>query len=201
MEMRKNYRLRFGIKSLLLAAAAVAVMCALFVAARNQYYAERRQVHSVLAEVDGISITSLHSHIDVTEEINSTSISVDGHPDSIIQLGGLRHYEDTGRFYVSRIGNCRFNVSGRRHMGAYMTATGKPVESDYVGGHIVLGPGSPYSELIPFEINTLQDVVDHYEDLVDLFTTWPRESNPGTVTLEDGTTQYYYVVKDPSSPE
>ena len=74
MEMRENNRLRFGIKSLLLAAAAVAVMCALFVAARNQYYADRRQVHFVLAEVDGISITSLHSHIDVTEEINSTSI-------------------------------------------------------------------------------------------------------------------------------
>ena len=195
MEMRENKRLRFGIRSLLIAAAAAAVMCALFVAARNQYYAERRQVNSVLADVDGISIISLHSHIDVTEEINGTSISVDLHPDSIVQLGGLRDYEDTGRFFVSRIGNWRFNVSGRRHMGAYKAATGEPVESEYVGGHIALGPDSPYSELIPFEVNTLQEVVDHYEDLVDLFETWPRESNPGTVTLEDGTTQYYYVVK------
>lgn len=201
MEMRENSRLRFGIRSLLIAAAAVAVMCALFVAARNQYYAERRQVNSVLADVDGISIISLHSHIDVTEEINGTSISVDLHPDSIVQLGSLRDYEDTGRFFVSRIGNWRFNVSGRRHMGAYIAATGKPVESEYVGAHIVLGPESPYSELIPFEVNSLQDVVNHYEDLVDLFETWPGESNPGTVTLDDGTTQYYYVVKDPSSPE
>ena len=201
MEMRENSRLRFGIRSLLIAAAAVAVMCALFVAARNQYYAERRQVNSVLADVDGISIISLNSHIDVTEEINGTSISVDLHPGSIVQLGGLRDYEDTGRFFVSRIGNWRFNVSGRRHLGAYIAATGEPVESEYFGNHIVLGPGSPYSDLIPFEVNTLQDVVDHYEDLADLFETWPGESNRGTVTLEDGTTQDYYVVKDPSSPE
>jgi hypothetical protein len=50
--------------------------------------------------------------------------------------------------------------------------------------------------LIPFEINTLQDVVDHYAELVRLFETWPREAEPGTVTLEDGTTQYFYVIED-----
>ena len=204
LEMRQLHTMRFGIRSLLLAAAAVAavaVMCALFVAARNKFYADRRQVHSVLAAVDGISIISLHGHIDVTEEIDSTSISVDVHPDSIIQLEGLGHYDDTGSFYVSRIGKWRFSASGRRHMGAYIAATGDPVESEYSGGCMVLGPGSPYSELIPFEVNTLQDVVDHYEDFVDLFETWPRESKPGTVKLEDGSTQHYYVVEEPLSPK
>ena len=86
-------------------------------------------------------------------------------------------------------------------MGAYIAATGDPVESEYSGGYMVLGPGSPYSELIPFEVNTLQDVVDHYEDFVDLFETWPRESKPGTVKLEDGSTQHYYVVEEPLSPK
>lgn len=86
-------------------------------------------------------------------------------------------------------------------MGAYIAATGDPVESKYSGGYIALGPGSPYSELIPFKVNTLQDVVDHYEDLVDLFETWPGESKPGTVKLEDGSTQYYYVVEEPLSPK
>lgn len=50
--------------------------------------------------------------------------------------------------------------------------------------------------VIPFEIKTIQDVVDHYQELVDLFESWPRETEPGTVTLEDGTTQYYDVVEE-----
>jgi hypothetical protein len=85
-------------------------------------------------------------------------------------------------------------------MGAHVEATGEPVESEYFGGHIELGPGSPYNDLIPFELNTLQDLVDHYQDLVDACETWPREAQPGAVTLDDGSTQYYYVVEDPPSP-
>ena len=193
--------MRFGIRNLLLFVAAAAVVCALLVAARNLYDADRRQAQSILVEVKGISDIQLHSHIDVTEEVNSTSFSVDGHPDSIIGIGGLGHYEDDGRFSVSRIGKWRFRVSGHRYGGVYRADTGKPVKSDYFGWHIGLGPHSPYSELIPFEVNTLQDIVDHYADLVDLFETWPRESEPGTVMLDDGSTQYFYVVEDPLPPK
>lgn len=198
--MRVSHRMRFGIRNLLLVVAAAAVACALFAAARNHYYADRRQVHAVLADVKGISDIDIHSHIDVTEEVNSTSVSVDGIPDSIISFGGFQQYEDAGQFSISRIGKWRFGVSGRRHMGAYLEATGDLVESDYFGGQIVLGFGSPYNELIPFEVNTLQDVVDHYQDLEGLFETWPSEFVPGKVTLDDGSTQYYYVVEDPLPP-
>jgi hypothetical protein len=192
--------MQFGIRRLLIIVAAVAVLCALYVAARNLskavYYAQRRQAESVLAEIKGISDIKLHSHVDIVEEVNSSRFSVDGQPNSIIAIGGLGHYEDEGKFAVNRIGKWQFRTFGRRYGGAYNASTGQPVESDYFGWHIQLGTASPYGDLIPFEINTLQDVVDHYAELVRLFETWPREAEPGTVTLEDGTTQYFYVIED-----
>jgi hypothetical protein len=113
-----------------------------------------------------------------------------------VVLGGLTHYANDGRFSVSRIGKWTFRVSGRRHLGAYSADTGKPVESEYVGFGIELGPNSPYQKLFPFELNTLQDVVDHYPELVDLFESWPRETEPGKVLLGDGTHQQYFVIEE-----
>ena len=192
--------MRFGIRNLLLVIVAVAVVCALFVAARNTYYADRRQTESALAKVSGISDVQLHSYVDVIEEVNSSSFSVDGHPGSIVELGGLGRYADEGRFSVGRIGKWTFKISGRRELGAYRADTGEPVESNYFGGHIVLGPDSPYRQLIPFEVATLQDVVDHYADFIGLLDSWPRQSKPGSVMHEDGSTQYYYVIEDPLPP-
>lgn len=81
-------------------------------------------------------------------------------------------------------------------MGNVLESTGEPIESNYIAGHLELGPASPYSDLIPFEVNTLQDVVDQYAEIVDLLETWPREAKPGSVKLEDGTTQYFYVIEE-----
>lgn len=188
--------MQFGIRKLLLAVAVVAVLCAMFVAVRNAYYADRQRTASALAQVSGISNVKLNFHVDVTEEVNSSSFSVDGHPDSVVGLAGLARYADESRFAVNRVGKWSFRVSGRRHMGAYRADTGEPVASHYFGFSIELGPNSPYKALITFEIDTLQDLVDHYAELIDLFETWPRESEPGSVVLEDGSVQYYYVVED-----
>ncbi len=176
--------------------AAVAVVCGLYAFTRSIYYAERGQTKSVLAEVKGISTVQLRAYIDVVEEVYSSSFTIDGQPDSIITIGSVSHYEDNGSFHVNRLGKWQFRTFGRRHAGAYEASTGKPVESDYKGFHIALGPNGPYKDLIPFEVNSLQDLVDHYGELVDLFETWPREAKPGTVVLDDGTTQYFYVVED-----
>lgn len=191
--------MQFGIRKILLLIVGATVMCSLFVVGRNSFYSERRQTESVLATIKGISNIQLHSCVDVIEEVNSSSFSVDSHPGSIIRIGGLCQYADKGRFAVSRIGNWTFRISGRNFGGAYKASTGEPVESDYFGYHIKLGVDSPYRKLIPFDVSTLQDVVDHYQELVDLFESWPREAEPGTVTLEDGTTQYYYVVEEGES--
>lgn len=170
-------------------------MCAMFVFARNTYYSERRQTESALADIHGISDINLHSHVETTEKINSSSFSIDGQPRSIVVIGGLTKYADKGRFSVSRIGKWKFRISGRNHGGIYRADTGEPVESDYFACHITLGRNSPYRELFPFEVITLQDVVDHYQELVELFESWPREAEPGTVLLEDGTTQKFFVVE------
>ncbi|MBL8820105.1 MAG: hypothetical protein JNL58_29040 [Planctomyces sp.] len=189
-----------GIRTLLftavIAAVLTAVACALFVSARNIYYSDRRQTEFVLAQVKGISNVQLHSHVDLTEEVNSSRFTVDAYPGSVVSIGGLMKYADHGRFSISRVGKWTFRVRGRRHVGPYEADTGEQVESEYYGSNISLSPDSPYKDLIPFEVNTLQDLADHYGELVDMFETWPREAEPGTVTLEDGTTEYYFVVEE-----
>lgn len=188
--------MQFGIRRLLIVVTVVAVACAMYVAALNYYYSDRHYAESVLAQVNGISNIKLLSHIDVIEEVNGGSFSVDGQPDSMITVGGLRAYKDQGCFTVSKIGRWRFRISGHRHMGNYLESTGEPIKSDYFSSHLELGPASPYRDLIPFEVNTLQDVVDHYAEFVDLLESWPREDKPGSVNLEDGTTQFFSVIEE-----
>ena len=60
--------MRFGIRNLMLVVVIFAVICGLFLAARNQYYAERLQVQSILAEVNGIFDVTLHSHVGVIDQ-------------------------------------------------------------------------------------------------------------------------------------
>lgn len=120
---------------------------------------------------------------------------MDAYPDSVIAIAGLGDYHHEGHFFVGQIGKWRFRTFGRRHVGAYQEETGEPVESDYRGFHIQLGPTSPYRSLLPFDVATLQDVVDHYAELLVLLETWPLEAAPGTVTLEDGTTQFFYLIE------
>ncbi|MCA9195028.1 MAG: hypothetical protein KDB03_24820 [Planctomycetales bacterium] len=188
--------MRFTIRNLLLVVTVVAVVCAILAYARRVYYADRWQANSMLADVKGISNIQLHSHTEVVEEVHSSSFAVEGHPHSIIEIGGLGQYQSERRFSLTRIGKWTFRVSGCGHIGVSVAATGEAVESDYFGGAIELGPDSPYKKLFPFEVESLQDVVDHYPELIILFETWPREDEPGQVMLEDGTTQSFYVVEE-----
>lgn len=187
--------MRFGIRKLLLFIALAAALCSLFVIARNTYYYDRFRTESVLYKLQGISNIKLHAYVDVTEEINSSSFTVDGQTGSLVALGGLASYEKGRRFWVTRVGPWNFRVTGRRHIGAKNAVTGEPVQSDYLGSGIELGPNSPYNSLFPFKLTTPQDLVDHYAELVDIFETWPGKANPGKVTLADGTTQFYHVLK------
>ena len=186
---------RFGIRKLLLFIASAAVLCGLFVIARNTYYYDRFRTESALSKLRGISNIKLHAYVDVTEEINSSSFTVDGHQGSVVTLGGLASYENKGRFWLTRVGPWSFRVTGRRHLGARNSATGEPVESNYLGSGIELGSASPYNALFPFKLDTPQDVADHYAELVAIFETWPPKASPGQVTLSDGTTQFYHVEK------
>ena len=186
--------MRFGIRRLMLLMSVVGLVCATYVLARRIYFGDRIQAQNILGQVQHIHSIQIHGHDDVVEEVNRSSFSVDGYPDSIVVIGGLSHYEHERCFSISQIGKWRFRVYGCRHNGAYRADTGEPVESFYIGFNLTLGPNSPYQHLLPFEVHSLDDLVDHYVELIELFESWPREAKPGTVVLDDGTTQYYHVV-------
>lgn len=171
----------------------VAIICGVISFASRMYYAERYAVQAILKKVDGIGY-SIDTFEDVLEEVAKVTITVDGIPDSRIVLVGLTEYESNGSFAITQLGKWRFVTTGSRFLGAVDSATGEPVKSNYWGGHIAVDPHSPYKEIIPFPINTVQDIVDHYQELVGYFDKWPRESEPGHVILDDGSVQKYYVL-------
>ena len=171
----------------------VALICGVISFASRTYYAERYAVQAILKKVDGIGY-SIDTFEDVLEEVAKVTITVDGIPDSKIVLVGLSEYESNGRFAISQIGKWRFVITGSTFLGARDSTTGEPVRSSYWGGHIALDPKSPYRNIIPLPINTVQDIVDHYQELVDHFDSWPRETEPGQVILDDGSVQNYYVL-------
>ena len=191
--MNQGTRLRFGTHGLLWTTLIIALICGVISFAYRMYYAERYAVESFLKKIDGIGY-SISTYEDVMEEVANVTITVDGIPDSTIVLVGLSEYESNGCFAITQIGKWRFVTTGTRFLGAHDSTTGEPVKSNYWGGHIAMDPNSPYKEIIPFPINTVQDLVDNYEDLVDYFDTWPRESEPGQVILDDGSIQKYYVL-------
>lgn len=169
----------------------------LFVAGQNFYYHERNQIQNLLLDVDGICDISLNGfEEEFGESVATTSFSLKDHPDSCPQIAGLENYESTRQFHLAQIGPWQFVVAGRRHLGAVVAATGEPVETDCIGGSIEIGGNSPYMELIPYNVTTLEGLIDNYDNLATMFASWPRDSNPGQVTLDDGTKQYFYVVRD-----
>jgi hypothetical protein len=171
----------------------VALICGMISFASRLYYAERYAVGSFLKKIDGIGY-SISTHEDVLEEVASVTITLKDLPESRIVVYGLATYESTGTFALGEIGKWRLVIQGRRFLGATDSSTGEPVESNYWGGCIQLGADNPYEKIIPYPTHTLQDIIDHYEELVDYLDTWPRESDPGQVILEDGSVQKYYVL-------
>ncbi len=191
--MSQGIRIRFGTRSLLWTTLVVAIICGLISSAYRMYHAERYAVESFLKKIDGIGY-SISTHDDVMEEVAGVTITLKDLPDSRIVFYGLASYESNGTFSLGTIGKWRFVTQGRRFLGNTVSSTGEPVESDYWAGFIDLGANSPYKDIIPYPTRTLQDIIDHYEELVDYFDKWPRESEPGHVILDDGSVQTYYVV-------
>jgi len=192
--MNEGRILTFGTRGLLWTTLTVALICGTISFASRMYYAERHAVQSILKNFDGIDYSML-TYEDVVEEVGSVTITIDDIPESRIVVQGLEQYKTSGQFAISEIGKWRFVIAGTTFMGAKNSSTGEPVKSNYWGGYITLGRDSPYRELIPYPTNTLQDIVDHYRELVDYFETWPRESEPGEVILDDGSAQRYYALE------
>ncbi|MCA9105745.1 MAG: hypothetical protein KDA83_09990 [Planctomycetales bacterium] len=195
MEVTWSPKLGFTLRRLLWLVAMFALVSLIAVWVRNQHYSERREINAALAQIQGLSNVRLRTHQEGTEQVDSVAVSLAGKPDSVIEFGNLHALEPSGTFFVSRIGPWTFSVSGKRHLGVVDAMSGKSIESDYLSGHIPFGPTSPYADMFPFDVSSPQSLVDHYDEVLDALSSWPREDSPGSVKLVDGTTQWFFVEK------
>jgi hypothetical protein len=190
--MTARRKIQFGTRVILLITIVAAALCGAFAWGWQAYYSERHAALAVLSKIKGISYT-LDTVADVSERVTKATITIDGIPDSQVVVVGLPQYATSGRFAISQIGRWRFVVSGLAYLGAKDSETGEPIQSGYLAGYLTLGKNSPYRDVIPFPINTPQDLINHYQEFVNLLESWPIESAPGRVFLEDGSVQSYFV--------
>jgi len=70
-----------------------------------------------------------------------------------------------------------------RHIGKFDTTFICP-ENQTVGVVFNLGRGSKFQKWFPFQVNNLQELVNHYDDIVAVLKTFPNSPNPDyTVTV------------------
>ena len=86
------------------------------------------------------------------------------------------------------------------YIGVYRSDTKEPVRSTGWGGGIDVGPEGPFSRFLPFTLDSVQSVLDRYEESCSELDSWPVQPEYGTFQDEEGV-HYYYSVKDPSSEE
>ena len=65
---------------------------------------------------------------------------------------------------------------------------------------IDVGPEGPFARLFPFELSSVQDVLDRYDEIRAELARWPVQPEYASFTDEQGT-RYFYAVKDPASDE
>jgi len=63
-----------------------------------------------------------------------------------------------------------------------------------------VGPEGPFSRFFPFPLDSVQSVLDRYEEICTELDSWPVQPEYATFQDEEGV-HYFYALKDPSSDE
>jgi hypothetical protein len=158
------------------------------------YYAEVNAVRTELQKIPQIKYVVIDYVDDITPEQITAQISVEANGDLTISNLKRKSFRYTESIRLRTIGPYSINVQGRGYRGAYETATGNPVQSEFYEGDIDIGTGGEFAHLFPFKLLKVQDVINHYEDILGIIAAWPVE--PDKAHFKDDTgTDFYYSIK------
>ena len=72
--------------------------------------------------------------------------------------------------------------------------------NDYsAGGCIDIGPESPLKSILPFTVRNLQELIDRYDELEQIFDNWPRYPDVRQLEMSATRTMTYYQSKVPGN--
>jgi hypothetical protein len=188
-------RFKFGLRSLFWITAIVAVVAYIPTMLYREYYRQLSHVNEVLLANSEIENVRIEGNEDAFYEAEWVEFSIAGKPGSKVALV-IPHAEriDGGtKLWLSQLGPWSFTTFGHGYNGVYRSETGEPIKTDFNWSWINVGSDGPFAALIPVKANTVADIVDHYDELVEFFEMWPKQSTPGKVQDRSGTLLHYYA--------
>lgn len=189
---------QFPLPALIFVTLLVASIAGLYKAGQRAYYYNRDQVLASFQRMPGIEAVVVHGRPDpdfFELSVEDVEFSLAGRPQTRVRLTAdysLRHCqanESLRRLTIEQIGPWTFDGYGKESVPGYDPAK---VTAPFTIDALTLGEEGRMQQLLPWKIESVDDLVAHYDEIVALLETWPRRENPGHWE-QDGVSFDYYV--------
>lgn len=189
---------QFPLPALIFVTLLVASIAGLYKAGQRAFYYNRDQVLASFQRMPAIESVVVHGRPDPdlfefwVEEIE---FSLVGRPETRIRLAAnysLRHCKSDQpleQLTIEQIGPWTFDGYGQEPVAGYDPAK---VTAPFTIDALTLGEEGRMQALLPWKIESVDDLVSHYDELVELLETWPRREKPGHWE-QDGVSFDYWV--------
>ena len=189
-------KIQFRIWMLLLVLTIVGLICAVPVYRKAMFHADRIKVGKLLRNVQGIEkiwIDPIITKDSTREKIFTTSFSLKDRPHTLISIKNLENSEPDGRLKeieLTRIGDLQIWVQGKHGPDSKLSG-------DWYSSGVEVGCDEVSQRLIPIKIETFQELVDRYDEILAIVDKWPRL--PGEYKFVDRKNRelsYYVAQRD-----
>ncbi len=186
-----NYLVASG---LLLLAAAVGYLWYTFMGPGRYLEAARFKEH--LAQLPGVTHVEVFGHDDIGYEISGFALEVAGH--GTLHLGMLSHPDPDPleKIHIYRIGDPEVLFTMEGPIGVGHGRTGAPLRSTGHGNGFTVGTKGAHTHLFPFRLHSVADVVERFDDILAVISTWPVQPQYAQFVDSEGV-RWFYALADP----
>lgn len=187
-------RFQFTIPMLLYAtvlAAVVAVGVKLWLVDDTDY-TRRNEIRANLARMNSISDIRVRGQTiyryDGAEYVpHEIEFSLSGRPDTLVTIFAdepLRtcdSNEPLRKVVLHQVGRVRFRAT--------VESSEMDIPIEVMG--INVGPHGLFADQFPFPLRSIDDIVDHYDEIDAILKTWPRQDQPGELSWDEYQVKYW----------
>jgi len=160
------------------------------------YLEEVNFIRKQLNQIPGVEVVDMKWIDDLGPEHILAEIAIEGKGRMLLAGLEKKTFTQPSGVLLYRVGEFEFRVSGEHY--SMQHPVGEPnnvrrVKSEFSGGGLSTGEDGRFSHLFPFELVTVQDAVEHYEEIYEFVSQSPQPPEKGHFKDEDGLNTYYWV--------
>ncbi len=190
---------KYSLRSLSIGVTITAMLCKVPDLWHGIYYHERIKITELIKRTPAVRSAEYVCDAELTESILLTTIELRDRPDATLKLCRLEDHEN-GVFrhlHVRQIGDLIPLVGHWRDSDRPNEKIGEPVRRYSWRPDADIGPDSELKDILPFTVSTLDELIEHYDEILAYFETCQTSGNRGTIRLPDGSELDYHVHKQP----